>query len=142
MKRSKTSSRFLPLVGILAVLLLAGISAKTSYSFRVMEKSIVQHKQVVFSHGGKSEDILDKIAACESGGKQFDSTGKVIRGKQNSMDIGKWQINLDYHGKTALAMGLNLFDEKDNRTYAEYLYAKEGSAPWNWSKHCWSKQNN
>ena len=37
--------------------------------------------------------ILKKIAFCESGNKQFNSDGSVLRGKQNSRDVGKWQIN-------------------------------------------------
>ena len=78
--------------------------------------------------------ILDKIAFCESGNKHFDKNGQVlVRGNTNgraSVDVGTWQINVMYHGKKATEMGLNLFNEKDNRTYAVYLFETHGTEPW------------
>lgn len=79
---------------------------------------------------------LAEIARCESGDRHYDSSGEVIRGKVNPQDIGRYQINLRYHQKTAEAMGLDLFNEKDNEAYAEYLYSKQGAQPWSASNNC------
>ncbi|MEK7180239.1 MAG: hypothetical protein AAB706_02085 [Patescibacteria group bacterium] len=84
-------------------------------------------------------EILLRIAKCESGGKQFNANGSVLRGKINPQDIGKFQINLIYHGETAKKMGLDLFTEQGNTLYALYLYRKNRTRDWNWSKSCWNK---
>ena len=83
--------------------------------------------------------IFEKIAKCESGSRQFNSDGSVLRGKINSKDIGKFQINLTYHGEAAKKMGLDLFTERGNTLYALYLFRKNGTKDWNWSKSCWNK---
>lgn len=87
---------------------------------------------------------LVPICSCESKqGKKgkpthFEKDGKtVLRGKINPLDIGMCQINLRWHGEAAKKKGLDLFKEEDNITYANHLYAKQGSQPWNWSKACW-----
>ena len=85
----------------------------------------------------KIPKILKKIAKCESRDRQFQKDGSVVRGDANPRDIGRYQINLDYHEKKAREMGLDLFKEEDNEKYALYLFEKEGTRPWNWSKKCW-----
>lgn len=85
------------------------------------------------------------ICSCESVGvpdavpQHFNKDGTVIRGKVNSDDIGMCQINLKYHKAVADKMDLDLFKEDDNIKYANYLYNKQGTKPWNWSKKCWQK---
>lgn len=81
--------------------------------------------------------ILKRIAWCESKDRHFDDEGNVVRGVLNPQDIGRYQINLGYHEKTAKEMRLDLFDEEDNETYAIWLYGKKGTDPWNWSRGCW-----
>lgn len=87
---------------------------------------------------------LVPICSCESRqGKNgtpthYEADGvTVLRGRENPDDVGICQINLYYHEAPATKMGLDLFKEEDNITYANWLYAKEGSTPWNWSKTCW-----
>src|SRR3990167_3229963 len=69
---------------------------------------------------------LIKICTCESGqgtGKpqQYNiRTGEVLRGVKNPKDIGYCQINLFWHGETAEKMGLDLFKESDNITFANW----------------------
>lgn len=81
--------------------------------------------------------ILEKIALCESGGNHFDVNGEVLRGRKNSQDIGLFQINLFYHQSQAEKLGLNLFTEQDNITYALWLYNQQGTRPWLASAQCW-----
>lgn len=85
-------------------------------------------------------DILHAIGFCESGNRQFHEDGTVVKGKVNNQDIGKYQINLKYHGAKAQELGFDLYTEQGNTDYALWLYEQEGSHPWNWSKPCWSKK--
>src|SRR5689334_13522349 len=57
--------------------------------------------------------VLHRIAKCE-GGTQFDKKGNVVRGRVNSHDIGKWQINEDVWGKTAKKLGYNIYSLEGN----------------------------
>lgn len=82
-------------------------------------------------------DIMDEIAQCESGDRHFLGDGRVIRGRKNPLDIGRYQINLKYHGEKAEELGFNLFSEEGNEAYAMWLYNKEGTEPWRHSSHCW-----
>ena len=84
-------------------------------------------------------EMLVHIAWCESRDRHFDDDGNVLRGKKNPQDIGRYQINLYWHQKDAEKMGLDIFDEKDNETYAIHLYNTQGTKPWNWSKWCWGQ---
>lgn len=79
------------------------------------------------------------IAKCESGLKQFDSTGKVLRGRVNSKDTGIFQVNETYHLKNSLKLGYDIHSVVGNIAYAKYLYDKNGLRDWLPSKDCWSK---
>ena len=83
--------------------------------------------------------ILEKIAKCESGGKQFKSNGDVVRGKVNMSDVGKYQINEYINNDEARRLGYDIFTEKGNHDMAVYLFINQGTTPWNSSKACWSK---
>ena len=80
--------------------------------------------------------ILEAIARCESGGRQFNDDGTVIRGKVNPQDVGKWQINEHYHLKESQRLGYDIYTLEGNTEYALYLYKKQGSKPWGWSRGC------
>ena len=84
--------------------------------------------------------ILQKIAYCESGDNHFNKDGRVIRGKINNLDIGRYQINLLYWNDKAKELGLDIFDEDDNETMATWIYDNHGTKPWKWSKKCWDKK--
>lgn len=81
--------------------------------------------------------ILKKIAQCESSNNQFDKNGQVLINATE--DAGRYQINVPTWGKQAKEMGLNLMDEKDNETFAVWLFENKGSGPWSSSAHCWNK---
>lgn len=84
-------------------------------------------------------EVLKRIAYCESGNKQFDENGQVIRGRENPKDTGKYQLNTFYHLEAAQRLGYNIFTEQGNEGYAIWLYNKEGTKPWIYSKFCWNK---
>lgn len=94
---------------------------------------------------------LDRIADCESGirnpdgtavegsARHFDKNGGVILGDDASVgiDVGWCQINTAFHKEKASELGLNIFEEEDNKTYCRKLYKEQGSQPWSASKSCW-----
>jgi hypothetical protein len=84
--------------------------------------------------------ILVSIAGCESRYRHLSRNGNVLQGEQNSYDRGVMQINLLYHEKTAVKLGLDLHDLDDNVAYARYLYEKEGAKPWMSSSACWANK--
>ena len=85
------------------------------------------------------DEVLMKIALCESGGNQFNKDGSILRGKENPQDIGKWQINEYWNGAKARELGFDIYTLDGNYAMASWLYDKNGTKDWNWSKHCWDK---
>ncbi len=80
--------------------------------------------------------VLEKIAWCESKGKQFGRGGNVIRGK-NPNDVGKYQINQIVWGEKARMLGYDLHTEEGNEAMALVIFEAEGAHPWRASRHCW-----
>ncbi len=83
--------------------------------------------------------VLAEIARCESRFRQFDEKGQLLRGEAVSQDIGVMQINEYFHAKAAKDLGYDLKTIDGNLGYAQYLYGKEGTAPWKPSQNCWGK---
>lgn len=88
----------------------------------------------------KDDQIMVKIAWCESRFRQFEKDGSVYKGKINANDLGVMQINTTYHQKKATSMDLDLETLEGNLAYAKYLFEKEGTAPWSSSGSCWKNQ--
>lgn len=83
--------------------------------------------------------VLARIAKCESGNRHYKDGQVIFNANTNgSVDIGKYQINSLWN-KKATEMGLDLTKEKDNETFAKYLYANLGTEPWSASKSCWNR---
>jgi hypothetical protein len=83
--------------------------------------------------------ILKKIAFCESNDRHFDGYNNVLRGKVNPNDIGRYQINLTTWARDAEKLGYDIFTEEGNTLMALYLYEKQGTKPWHWSRKCWDR---
>jgi len=83
--------------------------------------------------------VMTRIASCESRNRHYGSNGEVLRGERTPLDRGVMQINLYFHQKTALKMGLDLHQIDDNVAFARYLYEKYGAKPWMSSSACWSR---
>lgn len=95
---------------------------------------------------GKLRPELIPICSCESTGhpdrvpRHYEDDGVTVRrGRINPNDIGMCQINIqeNNNGPQIRKMGLDVFKKEDNIKYANWLYDKYGTKPWNWSKHCW-----
>ena len=75
--------------------------------------------------------VLQRICTAESGGKHFNSKGRIISHKNTdgTTDWGVCQIN-STHIEQAKKMGLDIMKEKDNKEFALYLFNTQGSVPW------------
>ena len=80
-----------------------------------------------------------KVAKCESGLRQFNSDGSVLRGVVNSKDVGIFQINEFYHLDSSTKMGIDIYSIDGNIEYAKHLYETQGLKPWGWSRWCWNE---
>lgn len=85
------------------------------------------------------DDTLVEIAKCESGLRQFNEDGSILRGKAVPEDTGIFQINLTYHGDTLDSFKLDPEILEHNISYALYLYRKNGTRDWKASESCWRK---
>ena len=83
--------------------------------------------------------VMIDVAYCESRFTQFNADGSVHRGVINPADVGVMQINEKYHLDTSIKLGINIHDLEGNLDYARYLYETQGTAPWEYSSHCWNK---
>ncbi len=84
--------------------------------------------------------VLARIAKCESGGSQTDKTGQVLLkvNTNGTVDIGKYQINSIWKA-TATKLGFDLTKEKDNESFAQWMYLNKGTGDWSASAKCWNK---
>ncbi len=78
------------------------------------------------------------IAKCESGFRQFDSSGLVLFDPSYSM-IGIFQES-SAHLPEALGMGMNILTVDGNLAYARHLYQTNGIDPWMDSYKCWGSE--
>ncbi len=93
----------------------------------------------------KLAPVMARIATAESRGHQYSSNGQItyninLDGKKCtrcSLDMGKYQINVETWGATATKLGYDLTKEKDNEAFALWLYAEKGTSPWESSSANW-----
>lgn len=89
---------------------------------------------------GVNVRLATSIAFCESTYRQYDDNGSALRGKENSQDVGLFQINEKYHLKKSQELGFDIYTTNGNIDYAMWLLKNEGSKHWNWSKPCWGSR--
>lgn len=83
--------------------------------------------------------VMREVARCESGGRQFDEKGNVVRGEIHGADIGKYQINTSVWAQEAKKLGYDLLTEEGNEQFALELYRRFNTLPWESSRPCWGK---
>ena len=79
------------------------------------------------------------VARCESGLRQFNKDGTVLRGVVNPQDVGILQINERYHLEESRRLGIDIYTVEGNIEYGFILYSTQGLRPWFWSEPCWGK---
>ncbi len=118
-----------------------GVSTSTAASMSsVIQPSLqAQTVQERVEEYFADEPIMIAVSRCESHFRQYEKDGSVYRGKQNNQDVGIMQINEKYHLETSQKLDLDIYSLDGNLAYAQYLYDKQGTAPWSSSSACWSK---
>lgn len=96
--------------------------------------------------------VLLRIAQCESTGSHYCTADLVaaklcpkgmlgqvlVRGNKNrSVDVGKYQLNVDTWGSIATSQGFNIYTEDGNEGMAKWIYENRGTADWEASRKCW-----
>ncbi len=82
--------------------------------------------------------VLIDIVRCESGYRQYDADGTVLRSK--TADYGLAQINANHRAESK-ALGYDIMTPEGNIGYALYLYQTQGTAPWRSSSGCWKSKS-
>ena len=130
----KKCLRVLTWTGLTASILygtfMAGAYFNPVISYAVQEKILEVDSQA---------PVMDRIAKCESTNTHFGKNGQVlVRGNtNNSVDVGRYQINEKVWGTKATELGYNIFDEKENKEMAYWIYKNHGTEPWYSSEKCW-----
>jgi hypothetical protein len=99
-------------------------------------QSVEQYVQTYFA----DEPIMYAIAGCESHYRQYDTDGSVLKNPHSSA-VGLFQIMTSTHAADAASLGIDLYTMQGNAAYAQYLYDKQGTAPWTSSEACWGKSD-
>lgn len=72
--------------------------------------------------------VMIGVAQCESGFRQFNSNGTVLRG--SGRYVGIFQIDEQIHRARAATMAYDIYTVDGNIAYTRYLYSMSGSSPW------------
>jgi len=104
------------------------------------DPKIVKAYQEVIKEVDGPSPVMDRIAKCESSAQHLDKNGQVqININTNhTIDIGLYQINSIWEAQ-ATKLGLNLYNEADNKAFAMWLYKNKGTGAWSASSKCWNK---
>ena len=132
------SKWFLWPVAIVLLVLIIGNKVLEYGTKRVPKASAYQLTPVAVGRL-PAEVALPIIAECESGGRQFDDEGNLIRNLESSA-IGKYQIMASLHEEKARGMGFDIRTEAGNEAYAKFLYQGSGTLHWeadSRSRACW-----
>ena len=85
----------------------------------------------------KDIPVMQEIAKCESGFRQFNADGTPLRGGWAGGMIGVFQFHERIHSAPARVLGYDLATLEGNLAYAKHLYETSGTQPWNSAKSCW-----
>lgn len=113
------------------------VTATTAPAPMPQAQSVEQYVDNYF----QSEPVMIAIAQCESNFRQYDKDGNVLQNSAGSSAVGVFQIMSSVHNSTADTLGLDVDTLQGNVAYAQYLYEKQGTTPWDSSKACWSKSD-
>lgn len=73
---------------------------------------------------------LWEIARCESGRRQFNDDGTVLRGRENPLDVGFLQINEYYWLRKSKELGYDIYSLEGNIKMAYYIRDVSGYSAW------------
>jgi len=105
----------------------------------VIEKAVIALSihELFMKYFPDNWEIMERIAYCESGFRQYDKNGKTI--ESPTKDYGLLQINRKVWGKKAIELGLDVHSTEDNIKMARHIYDVQGIEAWDMSRHCWGR---
>lgn len=84
-----------------------------------------------------SDTFLHYASYCESRHRQYNNDGSVLRGRVDSRDVGRWQINEYYWLEKSIELGIDIYTESGNHEMARYiLNVAQGESAWAPSAEC------
>ena len=117
---------------------LNGKKVETSFNPDWKPSEVQQAKTYLLEKVGyKNFRKLRRVAFAESGFRQFDSNGDVLRGTLNEKDIGIFQVSETYWLEKSLELGYDIYTVNGNIEMAVWIYNNYGTQPWAWSKKGW-----
>lgn len=130
----RTAFRYFLISFAVTVFLFIGGAAGSHYFPKI---EYTQIEKVVLAE--TESPVLDRIAMCESDNMHIGKNGQVVvHGNTNgSVDVGRYQINVQIWGQTATDLGYDIFTDEGNTNMAQWLFKNKGSEPWVYSKKCW-----
>ncbi len=118
-------------VSILALFVITGYGSARVYNY-LSPVTVYADREVIVTVQATSTmpSMLKRICTAESGFKQFNKNGTVVRGMVNPSDIGICQINEPINNDLARKLGFDIYTEKGNLEFAQYLFNERGVQPW------------
>ncbi len=104
------------------------------------EMSVDQYIHFLAKLNRVNERLARAIIGCESHDNP-EAAHHNFHGKVEwSRDVGYFQLNNVYQQAAMAAKGWDIYKPEDNLQAGFYILKTQGSAPWTWSKWCWSKK--
>ena len=126
------------LLALLISFWLVNKKIETSFNPSWQPTEVQQAKAYLLEKVGyKNFRKLSRIALAESGFRQFQEDGGVLRGTINSKDIGIFQISETYWLEKSLKLGYDIYTTRGNTDMAIWIFNNYGTQPLFWSKHIW-----
>lgn len=97
-------------------------------------------EMVVENYTPSENEVLHAISFCESGHRQFNADGTVLRNGSGSSAVGRWQIMESWWGESASALGYDMYTEDGNKAMARYILDTMGIRAWEASRTCLEAQ--
>lgn len=116
----------------------AAEAPKMTLSFMPEAQTVEEYVREYFA----DTPVMIEIARCESEFRQFNKKGEVLKNGAGSSAVGMFQIMASIHQPVAEKLGLDINTIQGNAAYAQYLYDKQGTKPWeadHKSESCWGK---
>lgn len=85
-------------------------------------------------YDAETERLLNAIAICESGDRQFDTDGSVLMNRHGSSATGRYQIMSSVWRPTAESMGINIDTAAGNKKMAYYILRETQQGIYAWSE--------
>ena len=122
---------------LIATLYIAGYPAFAESPVPIKKPNTTDELISYYAEKYNVDEVLARnIIYCESRFLEDATNYKAVVG----VDVGLFQFNTHYWQSYMAEKGLDIYKTEDNIEAGMWLLSVEGSAPWKWSKPCWSNR--